>query len=141
MSPVLQRRFWRVRKTGNRVTAMTALEIQAALVRARRGGGRHERGTRQRTVAYPPSAKLSVAGVGRSSRRQRNVVIMLDAHLADGSMISFEADSVTTAQEVVDMVLHKKSISDRTGYTVNVICDGRGAHRRTADRCGRAIGD
>jgi len=36
MSPVLQRRFWRVRKTGNRVTAMTALEIQAALVWATR---------------------------------------------------------------------------------------------------------
>jgi len=59
---------------------------------------------------------------------------MLDAHLADGSMISFEADSVTTAQEVVDMVLHKKNISDRTGYTVNVICDGRGTHLLTSVR-------
>ena len=52
---------------------------------------------------------------------------MLDAHLADGSIVSFEADPVTTAQEVVEMVLNRKAVTDKTGYAVAVVCDGREA--------------
>ena len=51
---------------------------------------------------------------------------MLDAHLADNSTVAFEADSVVTAQEVVDMVLNKKAVSDKSGYSVAIVCEGRG---------------
>jgi hypothetical protein len=34
LSPLLQRRFWRVRQTGSRTSALTSLELQSLLVRA-----------------------------------------------------------------------------------------------------------
>jgi hypothetical protein len=64
---------------------------------------------------------------------------VLDAHLADGSTVAFEADPVTTAQEIVDMVLAKKAVSERSGYALTMTCEGSGPSPDTHTRAGGLV--